>query len=99
MSVRRRWRYDSSLKEMVEIGTDAPAEGLFYVRGDLAPYRSMCDGSMVDGRAAHREHLKKHGVVEIGDAYDKSLPKPTVRSDDGLKETIARITYERLSYN
>jgi hypothetical protein len=33
---------------------------------DLEPYQSMIDGSMIDGRKRHRDHLKAHGCVEIG---------------------------------
>lgn len=37
-----------------------------FVQGDINPYQSMVDGSMIDGRAQHREHLRRHGLVEFG---------------------------------
>jgi hypothetical protein len=64
---------------------------------DIGAYRSMCDGTMVEGRRAHREHLAKHGVVEVGDAFDKAIPKP-VQTPQGLKEQIARAVYDKLRY-
>jgi isopropylmalate/homocitrate/citramalate synthase len=50
------------------------------VMGDIQPYKSMVTGEMITSRSQHREHLKKHGLREIGndvqplfDAY-KNLP-------------------------
>jgi len=34
---------------------------------DKAGYLSPLDGSMVEGRAAHREHMNRHNVYEAGD--------------------------------
>ena len=35
---------------------------------DMDAYKSPLDNTYVEGRAAHREHQIKHGVVECGDA-------------------------------
>lgn len=37
-----------------------------HVIGAMREYQSMIDGSMITDRAQHREHLKKHGCVEVG---------------------------------
>lgn len=37
-----------------------------YVIADIQPYQSMIDGRMITSRSAHREHLKAHGCIEIG---------------------------------
>ncbi|TAH36541.1 MAG: hypothetical protein EYC62_02540 [Alphaproteobacteria bacterium] len=34
---------------------------------DLKPYKSMVTGETIDGRAAHRAHLRQHGCIEVGD--------------------------------
>ncbi len=34
---------------------------------DKAAYLSPLDGKVVEGRAAHREHMNRHGVYEAGD--------------------------------
>ena len=34
--------------------------------GDLNPYESIIDGSIIDGRAQHRQHLAAHGYEEVG---------------------------------
>lgn len=62
----------------------------YMVMGDIQPYRSMVDGSIINSRSSHRAHLKQHGCVEVGN--DSSLyakPKP-ISSPPGLKEDIIR---------
>lgn len=39
-----------------------------YIIRDQQAYVSPLDGSVVDGRAAHREHQIRHNVYECGDA-------------------------------
>lgn len=51
------------------------------VVGDLKPYRSMIDGSVIDGRKRHRDHLKAHGCMEVGNDTShmqrKAVPLPS----------------------
>lgn len=66
------------------------------VAADIQPYRSMCDGSMITSRSQHREHLRRHGVIEIGN--EKIQPPPaTIKPPPGLKETLIRVANEKLS--
>lgn len=51
------------------------------VIADIQPYRSMATGEMIGGRAQHREHLKKHGLVEVGNEKIPVKPQPTKSSD------------------
>ncbi len=64
--------------------SDAP-----MVMRDISPYQSMADGSMITSRSAHREHLKRHNLIEIGNekpvAAKMVMPDPVRR-----KEQIAR---------
>lgn len=63
---------------------------------DIAPYRSTIDGSMVESRAKHREHLKRNGCVEVGN----DLPKPTndIRYDPGnIKDDLRQVVHPILS--
>ena len=41
------------------------------VMPDIHEYRSMVDGSIITSRSRHREHLRDHGMVEVGN--DSSL--------------------------
>jgi hypothetical protein len=68
-----------------------------YVIGDISAYRSMATGQIVEGRSAHREHLRRHNLVEVGNDLDKATPK-AAKPDHRLKETIARQVYEKLRY-
>ena len=65
----------------------------YMVMGDIQPYQSMIDGSMIQSRSRHREHLKDHGCIEVGN--EKQVPKP-IRPPPGLKETLIRVTNEKL---
>jgi hypothetical protein len=48
------------------------------VHGDIAPYRSMRTGEIVSGRAQHREHLARHGLIEVGNERPAFTPPPPV---------------------
>lgn len=67
------------------------------VIGDIAPYRSMVDGKMIEGRAQHKQHLARHNLIEIGNETQHLKPKDKT-PDPRLKETIARAVYDKLRY-
>lgn len=70
--MRRRWvMRDGALVEL-DLETRRPVAAP-YVQGDLEPYKSMRTGEMVAGRAAHREHLKRYDLIEVG---NERLPLP-----------------------
>lgn len=60
-----------------------------YVIEDMKPYKSPLDGSMITTRTQHREHIKRHGVVEVG---NEKLPerKPVEPSSavDDIKQAM-----------
>lgn len=61
------------------------------IMGDIQPYVSMIDGSIITSRSKHRQHLKDHGCVEVGNdsLATKARYKP-LEPPPGLKETIIR---------
>jgi hypothetical protein len=71
---------------------DAPT-----VISDVSPFQSMVDGTMITSRSQYREHLKRHGKVEVGNDYQMSKPTPP-KPDPKLKEFIAHQVYEKLRY-
>lgn len=96
-----RKRYVQIDGELVEVGLDyvpEPRGEVHHVIADIKPYQSMIDGSMITSRSQHREHLREHGCIEVGN--DSSLTKPRQRPTPPpkLKETIARLVYEKLRY-
>jgi putative FmdB family regulatory protein len=46
------------------------------VMADIKPYKSMVDGSMITSRSQHRQHLKRHGCIEIGNENPITKPAP-----------------------
>lgn len=76
--------------ELVEVGPDylPTPRADHHVMPDIKPYKSMIDGKEITSRSHHREHLRAHGCVEIGN--DSSLyqrPKP-IQPPAGLKERL-----------
>jgi len=65
--MRRRFRYDRASRKMVEIGASkkekAPNVGPF-VWTDSDAYQSPVTGNWIEGRAARREDLRRHGCVD-----------------------------------
>ncbi len=53
-------------------GEDEYRDSSAYLMPDKSPYLSPLDGSYITSRSSHREHMRKHGVVEAGD-----MPPPT----------------------
>lgn len=80
--------------ELVPIDEDS-APQVHAVFGDVQPYKSQITGEWIDGRKQHRDHLKRHNCVEVGNDIPKSqASKPDTR----LKEMIARQVYSKLRY-
>jgi hypothetical protein len=92
---RRSWVQDPITGELIpKEQYQSPPEAGFFVMGDIQPYRSMCDGSMVEGRRQHREHLRRHNVVEVGNDFDKR-PQKAVETPRGVKETLIEVFNSR----
>ena len=89
--MRHRYIYDGA-GNAHEVGSDWTPEPRpeYHIMGDIQPYRSQIDGSVITSRSRHREHLRAHGCIEVGN--DSSLhrqPKP-LSPPPGLKEKIIR---------
>lgn len=72
--MRRRFvQINGDLVEVQRDFTHEPRAGVM-VMGDIKPYRSVITGEEIGGRRQHREHLKLHGCIEVGN--EKMGPKP-----------------------
>lgn len=71
---RRSFRYDPTTDSMVEIDPNIRSDDFTMVRGDIPAFRSPLDGSVVEGRAAYHEHMRKHGVVPFEKGDEKRAP-------------------------
>lgn len=66
------------------------------IMGDIQPYQSMIDGQMITSRSQHRNHLRQHGMIEVGN--ETKYLKNQDRQQSNVKEQIARQVYEKLKY-
>ena len=55
---------------------------------DITPYRSQVTGEMITSRSQHREHLRLHGCVEIGDQVHHLQPRRPDFESPQRKELI-----------
>lgn len=62
------------------------------VMGDKGAYKSPMDRTVVDGRTAHKEHMRKHGVQEAGDIrFGESTRE---KAPEGIRDDINRAVQE-----
>ena len=75
---------------LYEKGTEPEMRVAPDVMPDIQPYVSQITGELITSRSRHREHLRDHGYVEIGN--DSSLRKPYTGMPDtnpqGRKELL-----------
>lgn len=56
---------------------------------DIEPYKSVVTGETISGRRQHRDHLRAHGLVEVGNekhggaspSLDQSWVRPALRQE------------------
>ena len=94
---RRFVQIEGTLQEVSEDDALEPRAGIQFIP-DIKPYRSMIDGTMITSRSQHREHLREHGCVEVGNDASLGKQKPPLASPAGMKERIARLVYSKLRY-
>lgn len=91
----KRWIQDPVTFKLIpadEYYTPSESKGP-YIQDDVKPYQSMIDGRMIEGKKAHREHLKRNNCIEAGDMPIKNPERP---KDNSLKE---RLIYEVMERN
>lgn len=57
------------------------------VMNDIRPYQSVIDGSEITSRSRHREHLRQHNCIEVG---NERLPPRRYEPAPGLKDDLIR---------
>lgn len=103
---RERWRYnhETGATDCVDsFGEPIPDKDIsklytLTVRSagvipDLEPYRSPIDMSVINSRSEHRDHMKRHGVIELGnEKVGPNTPpqRPPVR--DSIQKAAAMVS-------
>jgi hypothetical protein len=90
---RRRFRYSKELDAMVEIPVDTDYEPVVGIHGEIQPFVSPRDGTIIKSKAHLREYMAKHSLVH----HDPSMKKVEDRyaqghADRALREQL----YERV---
>jgi len=70
------------------------------VMSDIEGYISQVDGSWISSRSHHRNHLKQHRMIELGNDVPKQH-KPVELSHkdkEARKRKIAELAYAKLTY-
>ena len=88
---RKSWVQDPLTLELVPKDEYKPRSDVgFFVLGDIQPYKSMITGEMINGRRQHREHLRQHGCIEVGN--EKITPrKPVNFNRDDYRRSVAEV--------
>ena len=91
--MRKRYVYIAGeAHEVSEDYQSEPRQSGPIVMGDIQPYKSVVTGEVVGGRRQHREHLRAHNLVEIGNEKVKPKPMPDVPGRrEALIETCKRL--------
>lgn len=68
------------------------------VMSDIGGYVSQIDGSWIESRSKHRNHLKQHGMVELGNDLPKQQKTVEIdrKSQELRKRTIAEVANAKL---
>ena len=86
--MRHRWVYiNGEAREVVEDYVAEPRTSGPMVMPDIKPYQSVVTGEEVGGRRQHREHLRAHDLVEVGNDPIRPKKMPDV---PGRREAIIR---------
>ena len=70
------------------------------VMSDIEGYISQVDGTWIKSRSHHRDHLKQHRMIEIGNDVPMQHRKIEIdhKSAEKRKRQIAELAYAKLNY-
>ena len=58
---------------------------------DIEPYKSMITGEMITSRSTHRDHLRAHGCIEVGNEIKAAMTRPEPKRQDTRKQLLHSI--------
>jgi hypothetical protein len=68
------------------------------VQGDIQPYISQIDGSLIESRSKHRAHLKRHNCIEIGNETNYVTKPRPLTPPPGLKQKLIEVANAKLRH-
>ena len=99
-AVREEFRRSGDRHDKLACPCGGEAEYCFApprVQSDIEGYQSMADGSWISSRSQHRDHLKRHGCIEVGNERspmkrEVTVPRASIREE--IKRTVDRMKQE-----
>jgi len=93
--MRRCWIQDPVTGDLIpkeEYRGPSVSKGA-YIVPDIQGYQSQATGEWIGSRSQHRDHLKRHGLIEIGN--EKQVNKPREPDRAGIRraaeEAVRRV--------
>lgn len=86
---------------LYEKGTGPSREAGPLIMPDIQPYQSMITGETITSRSKHREHLRDHGAVELGNEPLKYAAKPYEGIPDAApqqRRELIRTQFDAMSH-
>jgi hypothetical protein len=70
------------------------------VMSDIEGYISQVDGTWIKSRSHHRDHLKQHRMIELGNDVPMKPKEAEIskKSQEARKRQIAELAYAKLNY-
>lgn len=65
--MKRTYKYNPETKAMEETTHGAPIERYGIIIGDIEPFVSTVDGSVIGSRSTLRDHMRQHGLAHTED--------------------------------
>jgi hypothetical protein len=87
-------------KKSWEAKQKQPTRQASMIQSDIEGYISQVDGSWIDSKSKHRDHLKRHRMIELGNDYLTEQKKHEVskQSQEMRKRAIAEQIYSKIKY-
>lgn len=63
---------------------------------DIGEYRSTLDGTMITSRPQHRDHMRKHDVVEVGNEKVGKMAAAAQAASSGVDRDLAMAIKRRI---
>ena len=93
-----RKRYVQINGQLYERGHEPLPDATLIIE-DIKPYKSQITGEMINSRSQHREHLRAHGCVEIGDQAKHMMNwKPNYDANPEGRRELIRSQVDAMSH-
>lgn len=81
--MRRKYLWRGGRWAELDLDAPRPKPVAPMIMRDVEPYRSVITQEVIGGRRQHREHLRQHNCIEVGNEMPRmaQTPLPPVKHD------------------